>query len=247
MTPLDALLSRRSTSVRDLTAPGPSDAELEQILRIAARVPDHGKLCPWRIVALRGLGARKLGELAADIYLRNTPDTEAKHREQECARFLRAPLCLAVIATPVENAKVPDWEQYLSAAAVCMNILHAAHALGYGGKWLTEWVAYDTEILAALLGSFPNEMCTDSDAGLTPSALQGEPGRAASDASQPNPRPLLHPYSAREEGFIDASARIRIAGFIYLGTKATEPEERARPALEQVVSYPDFLTQGESS
>ncbi|MFM9890370.1 MAG: nitroreductase [Rickettsiales bacterium] len=184
---LNALLTRRSTSVRDLTAPAPNDAELEQILRAATRVPDHGKLAPWRIVVLRGEGAAKLGDLAADIYMRNTPEAEEKHREHERQRFLRAPLCLAVIATPKESIKAPDWEQYLSAGAVCMNILHAAHALGYGTKWLSEWVAYDAEILAALLA---------------PAAV---PGNA------------------------------RIAGFIYLGTKTAEPEERERPELGEVV------------
>lgn len=219
---LNALLTRRSTSVRDLTAPAPFDAELELILRAATRVPDHGKLAPWRIVVLRGEGAAKLGDLAADIYMRNTPQAEEKHREHERQRFLRAPLCLAVIATPVESIKAPDWEQYLSAGAVCMNILHAAHALGYGGKWLTEWVAYDAEILAALLGSAQTQ-------AEKPSPLAGEGwmgGRGLGLAPSETPSPP--PSPARGEG-------ARIAGFIYLGTKTAEPEERERPELGEVV------------
>lgn len=231
--PLNALLTRRSTSVRDLTAPAPSDAELEQILRVATRVPDHGKLAPWRIVVLRGEGAAKLGALAADIYMRNTPGAEEKHREHEHARFLRAPLCLAVIATPKESIKAPDWEQYLSAGAVCMNILHAAHALGYGGKWLTEWVAYDAEILAALLSCFDNTShpTREAERGDIPSPLGEGVGWGRNEAL-PSKGPL--PTSPLQgEGYCLTP---RIAGFIYLGTKKAEPEERERPALSETVT-----------
>ncbi|MBX9726863.1 MAG: nitroreductase [Rickettsiales bacterium] len=148
------LLTRRSTSVKDMAAPAPSAAELETILRVATRVPDHGKLCPWRIVVLRGEGALKLGAIAADIFAKQTPEATEAQIAAEHTRFTRAPLCLAVISTPKLGTK-PVWEQELSAGAVCLNILHAAHALGYGGKWLTEWVAYDDAILAALLSVSP--------------------------------------------------------------------------------------------
>ncbi len=148
---LQPLLSRRSVSVKDLHAPAPSEAELEHILRVATRVPDHGKLAPWRIRILQGAGALQLGALAAQQLLQQNPDTTEAQMAAECQRFARAPLCLAVLSTPVLGTK-PIWEQELSAGAVCMNILHAAHALGFGGKWLTEWVAYDATILAALGG-----------------------------------------------------------------------------------------------
>jgi nitroreductase len=155
MSLLPLLLTRRSTSVRDMREPAPSDAQLEQILRVATRVPDHGKLCPWRIVVLRGEGALKLGAIAADIFAKQNPDATEAHIAAEHTRFTRAPLCLAVLSTPILATK-PVWEQQLSAGAVCMNILHAAHALGFGGKWLTEWVAYDAAIREELLAQAPN-------------------------------------------------------------------------------------------
>jgi nitroreductase len=152
---LKPLLTRRSTSVRDLIAPAPSNAQIESILRVATRVPDHGKLCPWRLVVLDAQGAQKLGEQAAAIFEARTPDATPAQVEAERQRFARAPLCIAVLSTPVRGTK-PIWEQQLSAGAVCMNMLHAAHALGYGGKWLTEWVAYEPSILEAL-GGIPGD------------------------------------------------------------------------------------------
>jgi len=151
---LARLLSRRSTAVKDLAAPAPSEAKLEQILRVATRVPDHGKLCPWRIVVLTPEGALKLGAIAADVFAKQNPDASEAQIAAEHTRFARAPLCVAVLCTPVLGTK-PVWEQELSAGAVCMNMLHAAHALGFGAKWLTEWVAYDAKILAALWQASP--------------------------------------------------------------------------------------------
>lgn len=182
-TPLNALLTRRSVSVRDLAAPAPAEAELEQILRVATRVPDHGKLCPWKILVLKEAGQVKLGAIAAKRFMMQHADANEAQIAAEHKRFARAPLCLAVISTPKHGTK-PVWEQELSAGAVCTNILHAVHALGYGAKWLTEWVAYDAEILAAL-GGAPED---------------------------------------------------RIAGFIYIGSKTLEPEDRERPTLAEVVS-----------
>ncbi len=182
--PLTPLLTRRSVSVKDLAAPAPDDAQLKEILRVATRVPDHGKLTPWRIIILRGKGALKLGDIAAERFAKQYPDdAKEKHLDAERKRFSRAPLCLAVLSTPVEGSK-PPWEQKLSAGAVCMNILHAAHALGFGANWLSEWVAFDAKILKALGGK-------DGD---------------------------------------------KIAGFIYIGTKTKEPEDRPRPRLADVVS-----------
>jgi nitroreductase len=176
------LLTRRSTSVRDMRSPAPDDAQLESMLRAALRVPDHGKLCPWRIVVLREAGQQKLGEIVAQQFLQQNPESTEAQRAAELTRFVRAPLCIAVLSTPKLGTK-PVWEQELSAGALCMNILHAAHALGFGAKWLTEGVAYDAAILAA---------------------LDGAPGD-------------------------------KIAGFIYLGTKALETPERERPALSDIV------------
>ena len=160
---LTQLLTRRSTSVRDLAAPAPTEAELEQILRIATRVPDHGKLAPWRIVIVKGEEALKLGAIAADAFAKQHAEATEAQIAAEHTRFTRAPLCLAVISTPKLGTK-PVWEQELSAGAVCMNILHAANALGFGGKWLTEWVAYDEAILAALLNAAPATDARDAPA-----------------------------------------------------------------------------------
>jgi nitroreductase len=113
-----------------------------------------GKLCPWRIIILKGEGALKLGAIAADQFAKQQPEATEAQIAAEHTRFTRAPLCLAVISTPKLGTK-PVWEQELSAGAVCLNILHAANALGYGAKWLTEWVAYDEAILAALLNTAP--------------------------------------------------------------------------------------------
>jgi nitroreductase len=152
MTPTDYLLSRRSVKAKDLIAPGPDAAALTCILKAATRVPDHGKLCPWRILVLHKEGQAKLGEIFARRFAALNPDANEKQIAFERERPERAPLLLVVLSTPAESIKAPLWEQHLSAGAVCMNILHAAHMLGFGGNWLTEWPAYDGEILAALGG-----------------------------------------------------------------------------------------------
>jgi nitroreductase len=216
MSPLSPLLTRRSTSVRDLSEPAPSDDELLQILTVATRVPDHGKLCPWRLVVLRKNAALQLGQIAAQQFLQQNPDATPAQIEAERGRFTRAPLCIAVLSTPVLGTK-PVWEQELSAGAVCMNMLHAAHALGYGAKWLTEWVAYDTAILQALLSQTSPSRGEDA-------SVSERVGVNTIDAAPPSqPSPL------KGEG-------AKIAGFIYLGTKTLETPDRERPRLEDVVS-----------
>lgn len=152
MDALTALKTRRSVKPKDLPPGCPSEAELAEILTIGLRVPDHGKLCPWRIVRLEGEGQRKLGEVAAAQFMAMNPDANAQQREHEAQRFQRAPLVLAVLSTPKESPKAPRWEQELSAGAVCTNILHACHALGYGASWLTEWVAFNPAVTVALGG-----------------------------------------------------------------------------------------------
>jgi nitroreductase len=133
-----------------LTGPGPDEATLTAILRLAARVPDHGKIAPWRFVVLEGAGARAYGEKLAALVAARKPETDAGLLAFEAARFARGGVCVAVVSKPVLNAKVPEWEQVLSSAAVCMNMLHAAWGFGYAGCWLTEWPAYDREAMALL-------------------------------------------------------------------------------------------------
>jgi nitroreductase len=150
MSMIDQLLTRRSVKAMDLHAPGPSQEELEQILRAGIRVPDHGKLAPWHIQVLHADGQAALGDFMADLFKREIPEANEKQVEFERQRPQRAPLLLVVSAKVRDHAKIPRMEQELSGGAVCTNLLHAANALGYGAQWLTEWPAYRPEVLEFL-------------------------------------------------------------------------------------------------
>lgn len=147
---IELLLSRRSSKVLTLEEPGPSASDLETILTAAVRVPDHGKLAPWRFLTFRNESRAAFGETLRRRFLDLQPDASADHADFEARRFLRAPLIVAVISRITPGSRIPDWEQQLSAGAVCQNMLVAATALGYGCCWLTEWCAYDAEVAAAL-------------------------------------------------------------------------------------------------
>lgn len=146
-TPLSLLATRRSGKPRDLIAPGPDTGQLAQILTIAARTPDHGKLFPWRFVTItdRAAFAALLHRAAVDDPDAPTPAALDQFAEQ-------APVLVAVLSTPVRPHKIPVWEQELSAGAASMNLLHAAHAMGFAGGWLTGWASYQDSVLAALGG-----------------------------------------------------------------------------------------------
>ena len=148
---LNLLLSRRSGSAKAMTAPGPDAAQLDAILTAATRVPDHGKLTPWRFVVFEGEARAAFGEKLATLFAEANPSAIPELVDLERRRFLRAPTIVAVISRALGNAKVPEWEQVLSAGAVCMNLLLATHALGLTGSWLTEWPSYD-ERVRPLLG-----------------------------------------------------------------------------------------------
>ncbi len=146
-----ALLDRRrSTPARTLSAPGPDDAELDRLLRSAIRVPDHGKLTPWRLLAVRGDSRDRLGELVAERQRRRSPEATAAMLDKDRRRFSHAPLVLIVICSPRETDRIPEQEQLLSAGCVCFALLQAAQALGFGAQWLTGWPAYDSEITERL-------------------------------------------------------------------------------------------------
>ncbi|ODT78744.1 MAG: nitroreductase [Pelagibacterium sp. SCN 64-44] len=147
----DYLLTRRSVGNAFLKEPGPDAAELEQMLTIATRVPDHGKLTPWRLVVIEGEARRKAGDKLAEIAARKIANIDAAGLEIERQRFLPAPLTIGVISSPKENPKVPEIEQLLSAGNVAFNLVHAAHALGFAASWVTRWYAFDPEA-AAMLG-----------------------------------------------------------------------------------------------
>lgn len=140
---LDLLLSRRSTLAKDLIGPGPSDAQLKGILTAGLRVPDHGKLWPWRVQVLRESGQAALGAFLAERFAAEHPDAEARQVEIERERPTRAPLLLVVSSRVRRDHKVPVSEQVLSGGAVCQNLINAAHASGFAAQWLTEWPAYD--------------------------------------------------------------------------------------------------------
>lgn len=147
---IDLLLTRRSVSVKLMTEPGPTEAQLDQILRAATRVPDHGKLAPWRIQILRKEGQRRLGDFLAALFAREIPEANDKQVAFERERPQRAPLLLVVTSKIQKNHKIPELEQLLSGAAVCQNILVAAQALGVGANWITEWPAYRPEVIEHL-------------------------------------------------------------------------------------------------
>ncbi len=150
MSLIDFLHSRRSVSVKMLAEPGPDQSALDAILQAATRVPDHGKLAPWKIVVIEDNAREQLGEVTAARFRALNPDATAEQVAAELARFTRAPLVLCVLSVP-KLGRIPVWEQELSAGAVCTHILHAAAALGFGANWLTEWVAFDDQIAAHLL------------------------------------------------------------------------------------------------
>lgn len=146
-----ALLNRRrSVAPVNLAAPGPDAEQLRALLGVAARVPDHGKLAPWRFLVIEGEGRDAAGRLALDIRLQDKPDLDEPSRAAELGRFSRAPLVIGVISRAAPHAKIPEWEQVLSAGAVCMNLTVAANALGFASAWLTEWCAYDARFRAGL-------------------------------------------------------------------------------------------------
>ncbi len=144
------LALRRSTSTRLLSEPGPDPEQIRSLLRVAARAPDHGKLTPWRFVVLTGDARRSYGEKLAAIAISRNPQMDEAGLKVERERFLRAPCVIAVVSRAGDHAKIPVWEQHLSAGAVCFALLLAGQAMGLAGCWLTEWPAYDDAARAAL-------------------------------------------------------------------------------------------------
>ena len=147
---IDFLKPRRSTPVLQLAAPGPERGEIEEMLTIASRVPDHGKLAPWRFIVFAGAAREQAGEKLADIVKADDPEASAERLKLECERLSRAPLVIAVVSRAAVHPKIPEWEQVMSAGAVCYNLVVAANAFGYGATWLTEWYAFDERAKPAL-------------------------------------------------------------------------------------------------
>ena len=147
---IDRLMTRRSVKAMDITAPGPSEDELTQILQTAILVPDHGKLGPWRFIRFTGDARAKFGDILAARYAAQNEDAREQNIEAERNRFTRAPVVIAVVARIKANIKIPEWEQQLSAGAVCQNMLVATSLMGFAAQWLTEWYAFDAGVNEAL-------------------------------------------------------------------------------------------------
>ena len=185
---LALLATRKSASAKAMAGPGPTAEQLAEILRIGVRVPDHGKLAPWRFILWEGDARAAFG----DVMKARWKVLHPEHGEQTLGfvhgLFLRAPTVLGVVSAAQEHPKIPVWEQQLSAAAVCMNILYAATAMGIGCQWNTDWVVYDADIAAAM-GLKPGEKL----AGLI---YFGTPTAPLEERPRPDPAALLTRWQA---------------------------------------------------
>lgn len=140
---LALLARRRSTVANNMGEPGPTPEQLDDLLQIATRVPDHGKLAPWRFVVFQGEARAEFGKILRKVFAATNPEAPEDLLDFEEKRFTRAPTVLAVISHITEKHKIPVWEQQLSAGAVCQNLLIAANAMGFAAQWISEWYAYD--------------------------------------------------------------------------------------------------------
>jgi nitroreductase len=151
---IESLRTRRSPALAGIGDPGPTPEQLKTMLTIAARVPDHGKLVPWRFVVIEGESRRRLSCVVGAVWCgKNTGIDQAafeQGRAKWSTQLMAAPVVVAVVSSPKASPKIPEWEQVLSSGAVCMNLLLAAKGLGFGAVWLTEWYAYDAKVLVEL-------------------------------------------------------------------------------------------------
>jgi nitroreductase len=184
---LQALDERRSVPSKQLGEPGPDEATVLAMLRSAVRVPDHGKLVPFRFLRIAGQARLALGDFLAERTLQRDPGASPAAVEKDRDRFAHAPLAIAVIARLQREAKVPEIEQWLTAGSVCFALLQAAQAYGFGAQWLTAWMAYD-EAVAARLGLAENERI----AGFI---HIGTPRMQVPERERPDPQQLLSDWT----------------------------------------------------
>ncbi len=142
---LEYLKTRRSVPSSQLGLPAPTDEQIMEMLTIASRVPDHGKLSPWRFILFKGDAGRRASNLLAELYARKNPDADEKRIETERTRLGNAPLMVAVVSTARPHEKIPEFEQLLAAGNAAFNLEHAAFALGFGAQWTTAWIAFDAD------------------------------------------------------------------------------------------------------
>lgn len=181
-TPLSLLSTRRSGKPRDLAAPGPDDAQLAQILEIAARTPDHGKLSPWRFVIVPADQRARLAEVITTAYRAERPQASRLEFEALEQFATQAPTLVVVLSSPRMESHIPLWEQQLSAGAAGMNLLHAAHVLGFAGGWLTGWAAYSDAVRDAF-GAEPERI-----AGYI---FLGTPAKQLEERPRPDPQKII--------------------------------------------------------
>ena len=182
---LSLLKTRRSGRPREMVGPGPSDEELRQIIEVAMRVPDHGKLVPWRFVIV-GKDQREQFALLLRRALQEEDECAGPAHHEKADQFARQGEALIVlISSPTRQHKIPVWEQELSAGAAAMNLLHAAHAFGYVGGWLTGWEAYSPKVNAAF--AKPDERI----AGFI---YLGSPGRDLEERPRPDPAEIVRKW-----------------------------------------------------
>lgn len=191
-TVIDFLLSRKSAPIPDLKEPAPGDDEIATLIRVASRVPDHGRLAPWRFVIYRGDARHRIGEMLAKRAEELEGPLPEPRLEKERERFSRAPLVIGVVHVPRENPKIPQWEMLLSGAAAAMNLVLAANALGYGTNWITNWYSDDAEG-RRILGLAPHERMVGF---VHIGTQQGD----APDRPRPDPATLVSEYSGPWEG-----------------------------------------------
>jgi nitroreductase len=147
---LQLLKTRRSVKPMELAGPTPSAADIDTLLTLASRVPDHGKLTPWRFIVFEGDARLTAGEKIAALFRADHPEATPDQIEFERKRLARAPLVIAVVSRAAPHVKIPEWEQQLSAGASAMSLVFAAHAMDLAASWITEWYAYDRRFLDAL-------------------------------------------------------------------------------------------------
>lgn len=176
-TPLSLLQTRRSGKPRDLVAPGPDNAQLREILEVALRTPDHGKLAPWRFVIVPADKRSALADLLEASYRAEKPDAGRLEIEAMHQFAHQAPTLVVALSKPVAGSKIPVWEQELSAGAAIMNLLHATHALGFAGGWLTGWPSFNDDVRDAF-GS--------ADERLAGFVFIGTPSRALEERPRPD-------------------------------------------------------------
>lgn len=181
-TPLSLLATRRSGRPREMITPGPDSAQLNAILTIASRTPDHGKINPWRFVIVPDAARSALATLITTAYLAERPDAARLEIETLEAFATQAPSLVVVLSSPNPERKIPVWEQELSVGAACMNLLHAAHAHGFVGGWLTGWAAY-SDVVRDAFGAAPERIAAFM--------FIGSPSRDLEERPRPDPENVI--------------------------------------------------------